>query len=155
MEQNMDVLLVEPGKEPRRVMIPNTLDAVEKFLGGSVQVGCFLPQKVLLVSRETASGLIPNRCMPGSVKNYIKGAFLVCGMPEEGCYFDSLNPAQMEDFNRLFKKPGEFLSVGHVAYADPDDVADAVYALWDTMADGQTVTLTKWGGADSAKRVTA
>lgn len=37
------------------------------------------------------------------------------------------------------------MMVGSEAYADPDDVADKVYGLWDTMGDGETVVLTKWG----------
>ena len=27
-----------------------------------------------------------------------------------------------------------------------DDVADIVYGLWDSLSDGDTVVLTKWGG---------
>lgn len=37
--------------------------------------------------------------------------------------------------------------VGGTPYADPDDVADRVYALWDTLKNGETMVLTKWGGA--------
>ena len=36
--------------------------------------------------------------------------------------------------------------IGGAVYIDPDDVADAVYSMWDTMRDGETVVLTKWGG---------
>ena len=39
--------------------------------------------------------------------------------------------------------------VGGTAYADPDDVVDMVYDLWDTMRDGETVVLTKWGGLET------
>ena len=38
------------------------------------------------------------------------------------------------------------MMVGSDSYADPDDVADVVYSLWDTLADGETMVLTKWGG---------
>ena len=66
MKQKMDILIVEPGKAPRPAALPdNTLEAVEAVLGGAAQVGCFLPQRVLLVSREDTGGLAPNRCMPG------------------------------------------------------------------------------------------
>lgn len=37
------------------------------------------------------------------------------------------------------------MMVGSNAYADPDDVADVVYGLWDTLKDGESVMLTKWG----------
>lgn len=148
MKQKMDILIVEPGKAPRPAALPdNTLEAVEAVLGGAVQVGCFLPQRVLLVSREDTGGLAPNRCMPGG-KGFVNGTFLLCGIPEEGCLFDSLTPGQQKEFQELFARPGEFMMVGSETYADPDDVADKVYSLWDTLKNGETVVLTKWGGQD-------
>lgn len=148
MKQKIDILVVEPGKAPRPAALPdNTLEAVEAVLGGAAQVGCFLPQRVLLISREDTGGLAPNRCMPGG-KGFVNGTFLLCGIPEEGCLFDSLTPGQQKEFQELFARPGEFMMVGSEAYADPDDVADKVYSLWDTLKNGETVVLTKWGGQD-------
>lgn len=152
MAKDMEILIVEPGKAPRPAVIPNTLDAVEKVLCGPVQIGCFLPQKVLLISREDMDGLPPNRCLPGK-KSSINGIFLLCGVPEEGDCFASLTPGQQKDFQDIFQNPGEFMMIGGKMYADPDDVADTVYGLWDTLQDGETVVLTKWGG--SGKRETA
>lgn len=143
--RNINVLIVEPGKAPRSAAIPNTLEAVEAAVGGNAQLGCFLPKRVLLVSRENTHGLKPNRCMPQG-HGYISGTFLLCGIPEEGCDFDSLTPGQQQEFQDIFAKPGEFMAVGGTVYADPDNVADAVYNLWDTMRDGEAVTLTKYGG---------
>lgn len=148
MKQSMDILIVEPGKAPRPAALPdNTLEAVEAALGGTAQVGCFLPQRVLMISREDAGGLAPNRCIPGG-KGVVSGTFLLCGIPEEGCLFASLNPGQQKAFQELFARPGEFMMVGSETYADPDDVADKVYSLWDTLKNGETVVLTKWGGQD-------
>ena len=146
MKQSMDILIVEPGKAPRPAALPdNTLEAVEAALGGTAQVGCFLPQRVLMISREDAGGLAPNRCIPGG-KGVVSGTFLLCGIPEEGCLFASLNPGQQKAFQELFARPGEFMMVGSEVYADPDDMADKVYSLWDTLGNGETVVLTKWGG---------
>ena len=153
MKQKMDILIVEPGKAPRPAALPdNMLEAVEAVLGGAAQVGCFLPQRVLLISREDTGGLAPNRCMPGG-KGFVSGTFLLCGIPEEGCLFDSLTPGQQKEFQELFARPGEFMMVGSEAYADPDDVADKVYGLWDTLGNGETVVLTKWGGQDRGAAV--
>ena len=153
MKQKMDILIVEPGKAPRPAALPdNTLEAVEAVLGGAAQVGCFLPQRVLLISREDTGGLAPNRCMPGG-KGFVSGTFLLCGIPEEGCLFDSLTPGQQKEFQELFARPGECMMVGSEAYADPDDVADKVYGLWDTLGNGETVVLTKWGGQDRGAAV--
>lgn len=58
MKQKMDILIVEPGKAPRPAALPdNTLEAVEAVLGGAAQVGCFLPQRVLLISGRIRAGL--------------------------------------------------------------------------------------------------
>ena len=147
MDHKIEILIVEPGKAPRIVSMENTMEAAEELLGGTAQVGCFLPQRVLLISREDTGGLAPNRCMPGG-KGFVNGTFLLCGIPEEGCLFDSLTPGQQKEFQELFARPGEFMMVGSETYADPDDVADKVYSLWDTLKNGETVVLTKWGGQD-------
>ena len=65
--------------------------------------------------------------------------------------FDSLTPAQQKEFMAVFEKPGEFMAVGNSIYADPDDMVDVIYHLWDTMNDGESITLTKWGGRGRGK----
>lgn len=60
-EKDINILIVEPGKAPRPATMANTLNAAEQIVGGSLQIGCFLPQRVLLISREDTTGLTPNR----------------------------------------------------------------------------------------------
>ena len=139
----INILIVEPGKAPRPAAMRNTLEAAEKIVGGTVQIGCFLPQRVLMLN---TGGLIPNRPIPYSGGDILYGTFLLCGLPENGIDFGSLTPEQQKEFQDAFAAPGDFMLVGSTAYIDPDDVADAVYNLWDTMRDGETVVLTKWGG---------
>ena len=90
MGQKIGILVVEPGKAPRPETVNGTLEEVEGMLGGPAQLGCFLPQRVMLVSRQDTDGLVPNRCMPGK-KEVIHGTFLLCGIPEEGNQFASLS----------------------------------------------------------------
>lgn len=144
MNQKIDILIVKPGEAPCRASIENTFEAAEEMLGGVAQIGCFLPQKVLLLSRQDGESLRPNRLMPRR-KDIINGPFLLCGVSEKGSDFVSLTSGQRKEFQDIFARPGEFMTVGGTVYADPDDVADAVYRLWDTLGDGETVTLTKWG----------
>lgn len=146
MGQKIKILLVEPGKAPRPATVNSTIEEVEGMLGGPAQLGCFLPQRVMLVSRQNTEGLVPNRRMPGK-KESIRGTFLLCGIPEEGGDFASLSQNQMEEFRSLFARPGEFMEIGGALYSDPDDVADAAYQLWETLADGESVTFTKRGNA--------
>lgn len=141
----INILIVEPGKAPRPAAMRNTLEAAEKIVGGALQIGCFLPQRVLMLYQENKDGLTPNRPIPYS-GGILYGTFLLCGLPENGINFDSLTPGQQKEFQDTFAAPGDFMLVGNTAYVDPDDVADAVYNLWDTLRDGETVVLTKWGG---------
>lgn len=150
MDQKIEIFIVEPGKTPRIVSMENTMEAAEELLGGTAQVGCFLRQRVLLISRQCQDGMKPNRRMPDG-KGCVRGTFLLCGIPEEGCMFDSLTPAQQKEFQAVFEKPGEFMVIGNSIYADPDDAVDAFYNLWDTMKDGESVMLTKWGGQGRGK----
>lgn len=145
MSRNIDVLFVEPGKPPRQASIQNTLAAMEEALGGSIQIGCFLPQRVLLVSREDTEGLVPNRCRPNS-RACISGPFILCAVSDDESLFESLNATQRVEFQRIFANLGEFMVVGDIPFSDPDDVADKVYALWDDLKDGESLVLTKWGG---------
>jgi len=145
MEERIGVLVVEPGRPPREVTLPNTVKAFETAVGGEIQMGCFLPKRVLLISREDMGGLVPNRPIPGG-EGYVGGTFLLCGIPEEGSSLASLTPQQKKEFGEVFARPGEFMSVGGKVCCDPDDAADEAYRLWDALRDGESVTLTKWGG---------
>lgn len=144
MTENIDILLVEPGKAPRPAVVLNTIKAMEDMLHGSVQIGCFLPQKVLLVSREDTSGLLPNRIMPQG-EEFVSGSFLLCGI-DESCDFVSLTKKQQQAFFSIFEKPSEFMMIDGITYTHPNDAAKRIYGLWDTLKDGESAILTKWGG---------
>jgi len=85
MSGEINVLLVEPGKAPCSVRVRNTERTFERLLGGRVDTGIILPQKVLLVFRENGwqQGLIPNRLTLGG-QECIAGLFLLCGLGKEG-----------------------------------------------------------------------
>lgn len=104
MGKDIDILIVEPDRLPQTVSIPNTFKAIEEILGGGIQVGCFLPKRVFLISREDKTGLIPNRRIPGS-NEYINGTFILCGVPEEGSSFASLTKEQQKEFQKVFAVP--------------------------------------------------
>ena len=151
MDEYVSILIVEPGKKPCPAVVANTLEAAEYITGGAVQIGCFLPQRVLVVSREHAEGLTPNRCIPQS-GTCISGTFLLYGISEGGCHFASLTMEQRDVLQKIFAVPGEFMMIGKEVYSDPDEAAELVYTLWDHMEDGETVVLTKYGGAGKNER---
>ncbi|MCI8623863.1 MAG: DUF3846 domain-containing protein [Provencibacterium sp.] len=146
MPKEIDVLIVEPGKAPRPAKVQNTLEAFGEIVGGPIEAGCYLPQRVLLVCQENAKGLglPPNRANPRA-RDYIAGTFLLCGF--EGDAFTSLTPAQQVEFQTYFGEPGEFMLIGtETVCAAPGELALNACKLWERMKNGESVVLTKWGG---------
>lgn len=102
MNQKIDVLVVEPGQEPRPTTVEDTLNAFQQIVGGPIEVGCYLPQRVMLVCNGEGKnmGLEPNRPNPNDSADYISGTFLLCSF--EGERFASLTPAQQREFQTHF-----------------------------------------------------
>ncbi len=90
MAKEINVLVVEPGKAPRSAKVEATLDAFAEAVGGPVETGCYLPQRVMLICREDGPG----------TSDCITGPFLLCGF--EGDSFISLTDAQMAEFQHHF-----------------------------------------------------
>lgn len=102
MGQKIDVLIVEPGKEPCLSTVADNLAALQQIVGGPIEAGCYLPQRVMLICNCEGKnmGLPPNRPNPNDGTNYIAGTFLLCGF--EGERFASLTPAQQAQFQTYF-----------------------------------------------------
>ena len=146
MAREIDILVVEPGKAPRPARVTDTLETFSEIVGGPIEAGCYLPQRVLLVynSEGKRMGLPPNRANPRA-GDYITGAFFLCGF--EGEHFASLTPSQQAEFQDYFAKPGEFMMFGtELVCASRAQAATTACKLWDSMENGQSLVLTKWGG---------
>ena len=49
MDQKINILIVEPGKEPRPATVEDTLEAFQQIVGSPIEAGCYLPQRVMLI----------------------------------------------------------------------------------------------------------
>ncbi len=105
MAQKISVLLVEPEKAPRLARVEDTLESFQKIVGGPVEAGCYLPQRVMLIRREDGRGLPPNRANPANSGDTIFGTFLLCGFDDDA--YISLTAAQQAEFQACFALPGE------------------------------------------------
>lgn len=107
MDQKIDVLIVEPGKEPRLSSVTDNLETLQQVVGGLIEAGSYLPQRVMLVcnSERKNMGLPPNRPNPTDPQDHIHGTFLLCSF--EGEHFTSLSPEQQAQFRACFALPGE------------------------------------------------
>jgi len=106
MDRNIDVLVVEPGKEPRLSTVPDSLEHLQQIVGGPIEAGSYLPQRVMLICNGEGKnmGLPPNRPHPNNSGEYIAGTFLLCSF--EGKRFASLSPEQQKQFQAYFALPG-------------------------------------------------
>ncbi|MBD5161200.1 MAG: DUF3846 domain-containing protein [Oscillibacter sp.] len=107
MTKEIDILIVEPGKAPRPARVEDTLETFQKIVGGPIEAGCYLPQRVMLVCNSEGKnmGLMPNRENPVDSRDFIAGTFLLCSF--EGESFASLTAAQQKEFETYFALPGE------------------------------------------------
>ena len=106
MTREIDILVVEPGEAPRPARVEDTLETFQQIVGGPIEAGCYLPQRVMLVCNGEGKnmGLMPNRENPADSRDFIAGTFLLCGF--EGEHFASLTPAQQREFQAYFALPG-------------------------------------------------
>ena len=77
----MKILIVEPGANPRKACIPDTLEAMQQTVGGPIEV-LPLPDGVMLVCDEEGKlrGRAPNRHIGGEL---IVGTFFLCCADDE------------------------------------------------------------------------
>ena len=107
MTKEIDILVVEPGKPPRPDRVADTLETFQKIVGGPIEAGCYLPQRVMLICNGEGKnmGLMPNRENPTDSGDFIAGTFLLCSV--EGEHFASLTAAQQKEFEAYFALPDE------------------------------------------------
>jgi len=107
MTREIDILVVEPGKAPRPARVVDTLDTFAEIVGGPIEAGCYLPQRVMLICNGEGKHmkLMPNRENPTDSQDFIAGTFLLCSF--EGERFASLSPAQQKEFEAYFALPDE------------------------------------------------
>ena len=49
MANKIDILVVDPCKAPRPIQVEDTLEAFQQIVGGPIEAGCYLPQRVMLI----------------------------------------------------------------------------------------------------------
>lgn len=115
MNEQITVLVVEPGKAPHVKEIKPVLKSLQKEVGGFIEAVYPFPEPVAIVCNETAKldGLPLNRALrddAGEIYDIIAGTFLVVGLTEED--FSSLTQAQIEKYTKQFLKSELFFRIG-------------------------------------------
>lgn len=113
----MDVLIIEPEKEPRLASIAGDLVSLQRVVGGCIQALYPFADPVALICHEEGKlrGLPLNRRLEDY--DIIAGTFLLCGLGEED--FASLSPELAEKYRLMFALPEVFLKIGSRVLAIP------------------------------------
>ena len=111
----MKILIVEPGKTPRRADIPHALGAMQHVVGGYIQALYPWEDPVALVANEEGliEGLELNRYIMSGVT--IAGTFFLCGLDEED--FTDLSDELTPKYKELLREPQVFIRLGGNIYA--------------------------------------
>lgn len=107
----MKILIVEPGKEPRKADITPCLSSMQKIVGGLIQAVYPFEEEVALICNEEGKlmGLPPNRYLrtPDTHEIYdlVVGTFFLCAAPSGSERFKSLTEKQIQHYSELFNAP--------------------------------------------------
>jgi len=113
-ENKINVLIVEPHKEPYMKEIGTDLDSLQAEVDGLIQVIYPYEDLVGIVCNEEGkiNGMELNRAIyseDNDIIDIIAGKFMVVGLDEDS--FGSLTPEQQEKFADMFATPESFLLI--------------------------------------------
>lgn len=104
----MKVLKLEPLTAPYIKEIDSGLEALQKEVGGTIQVVYPFPDEVGIICNDEGkiNGLPINRPLRdenGEIYDIICGDFLVVGLDNENDTFKSLSKSQLKKFEKIFR----------------------------------------------------
>ena len=115
-EEKIKVLALLPMELPKEIDLDNTLEAMQKFVGGLIECITLSDtgSEVTLVCNDEGKlmGLPLNRALfddDGHVYDIVSGNFLIVGLGEED--FTDLSPDLMEKYGEQFKYPEKFARI--------------------------------------------
>lgn len=109
----ISVLLVEPGKYPKKIDIEDSLEAMQEVVGGDIEEYMPFDDDVAIVCNEEGkmNGAELNRAVydkDGELMDIVAGKFFLCYAPIESETFQSL-PKDMENkYREKFRFPERF-----------------------------------------------
>ena len=95
----MKILIIEPGKHPRRADIPHTLEEMQRVVGGYIEALYPFDDPVAIVCDEEGKNKNSrlNRAIAGI--DVIAGTFFICGIDEED--FTDLPDDMAEKYEKM------------------------------------------------------
>ena len=111
--ETISVLLVQTGKYPKMIEIEDSLEAMQKVVGGDIEEYMPFEDEVAIICNEEGkiNGMPLNRAIYDSDKemiDIIAGDFFVAFAPIESDKFRSLPRDMADKYHQLFKYPEHF-----------------------------------------------
>ena len=127
--EKISVLLVEPGKYPRMIEIEDSLEAMQRVVGGDIEEFMPYEEEIAIICNEEGkmNGMLPNRAIysePEGAKgremvDIIFGQFFIAYAPIESENFQSLPKNLAEKYKEKFKYPERIAKVNGEIIAVP------------------------------------
>lgn len=122
VNEKLNVLVVEPMKEPYIKEVDSGLESLQKEVGGMIQVTYPYEDLVGIVCNDKGkiNGMPLNRAIyddRDNMTDIIAGTFLVVGLSDDS--FISLTDEQIKKFSDKFKTPEQFFKLGNEIVALP------------------------------------
>lgn len=98
----MNVLIVEPGKHPRLADIDESLESLQKTVGGYIEAIYPFEDEIAIICDEESklkSDTEWNRMLP-EIHDVIKGTFIIAGLGDED--FTDITPELAEKYKQRF-----------------------------------------------------
>ena len=112
-DSKIKVLLVEPEKYPKEIVIDDSLEAMQEVVGGDIEEYMPFDDDVAIICNEEGK-------MRGLPLDIICGKFFICYAPPESESFQSLPDDMMKKYKEQFKYPERFSKeVGGNIVAEP------------------------------------
>ncbi len=112
--EKLSVLLIQPGKAPRMVEIPDTLDAMQELVGGYIEEYMPFDDEVAIIVNEEGklNGLPPNRAIftedGKQIADVLVGDFFIVKSPVDSDKYQSLTKDLEKKYSEKFKYPERF-----------------------------------------------
>ena len=115
----MKVLMIEPGKKPRKAEIDGSLQGMQQVVGGYIQAIYPFEDPVALICNEEGKLLeLPfNRALrdeDGDIYDIVSGTVFLCGASPDSDRFEDLSDELMEKYSQQFCYPEMFLKVNGI-----------------------------------------
>ena len=115
-EENMKVIIIEPGKKARKGEIGTDLESLQQAVDGYIEAIYPWEDPVCIIANEEGklNGLKLNRALKdeeGNVYDVIAGTFIIAGLTEDN--FGDIPDDLMGKYLKMFESPEQFLGFGN------------------------------------------